>query len=77
MTQRRRQEAATGTTEVIVCTFNGAAFIGEQLESILRQSLQVDGISIYDDGSSDATIARIHEFLVIGPNVSSLSSTST
>jgi glycosyltransferase involved in cell wall biosynthesis len=51
------------TTEVILCTYNGSAFIIEQLESILKQTTRVNKISIYDDQSSDDTVPRIHGFI--------------
>ena len=51
------------STEVILCTYNGARFISEQLESIARQTRPVDKISIRDDRSSDDTVGRIHEFI--------------
>ena len=44
---------------VVLCTYNGEAFIQEQLESILTQSIPPDEIVISDDGSSDETLARI------------------
>jgi len=44
---------------VVLCTYNGEAFIQEQLESILAQSLPPNEIVISDDGSSDQTLARI------------------
>lgn len=47
------------TTEVVLCTFNGAAFIIEQLTSILGQTVGVDRISIYDDRSTDGTVDAI------------------
>lgn len=51
------------TTEVLVCTFNGARYIAEQLDSIFSQSASIDQISIYDDQSSDGTVERIHAYL--------------
>ena len=51
------------STEVLLCTYNGAPFIVEQLESVLRQTTRVTKISIYDDRSSDGTVVRIHEFV--------------
>lgn len=51
------------TTEVLVCTYNGAAFVVEQLQSIIGQTTRVNKISIYDDQSSDDTVSRIHEFV--------------
>ena len=53
----------TPTTEVIVCTYNGAPFIIEQLQSIAAQTVRVDKVSIYDDRSSDDTVARVQEFI--------------
>lgn len=49
-------------TEVVMCTFNGVRFIEEQLDSILSQSLPVDRISIFDDGSSDGTLEIIERY---------------
>src|SRR2546423_1377038 len=53
----------TPTTEVIICTYNGAPFILEQLRTILAQTARVDKISIYDDRSLDDTIARVQAFI--------------
>lgn len=41
---------------VALCTYNGALFIQEQIQSILEQSLKVDEIVVCDDGSKDATV---------------------
>lgn len=41
---------------VAMCTFNGAAFVEAQLESILAQSRCPGEIIICDDGSTDGTI---------------------
>ena len=46
----------TATIEVVICTFNGERFIGEQLRSILAQTRPVNLISVYDDASLDATL---------------------
>jgi len=43
------------TVSVVVCTYNGAEYLEQQLESILSQSILPDEIVIYDDGSSDDT----------------------
>lgn len=45
--------------DVVVCTFNGACYISQQIESILGQSLLPQKIIISDDGSSDDTIEII------------------
>lgn len=51
------------STEVIICTYNGSSFIIEQLKSILEQSHKVSKISIYDDQSTDATVALINTYI--------------
>ncbi|PKF77762.1 glycosyltransferase family 2 protein [Vibrio sp. vnigr-6D03] len=42
--------------EVIICTYNGAKYIEEQLTSILVQSIKPSRVLISDDGSTDNTI---------------------
>jgi len=55
------------STEVLLCTYNGAPFVVEQLQSILSQTKRVTKISIYDDRSSDDTVARINDFVTQQP----------
>lgn len=47
---------------IALATFNGAAFLGEQLDSIKRQSLQPDELIICDDCSSDDTVEIARKF---------------
>ena len=47
---------------VALCTYNGARFLKEQLESILRQTRLPDELILSDDGSTDATPALAQEF---------------
>lgn len=47
---------------VALCTYNGARFIQEQIESILNQTIKVDEIVVCDDGSKDDTISIIEKF---------------
>ncbi len=51
-------------THVSVCiaTYNGAHFIGEQVQSVLKQLSAEDEIVISDDGSTDRTLQIIEEF---------------
>ncbi|MQY72900.1 MAG: glycosyltransferase [Dehalococcoidia bacterium] len=42
---------------VAMCTFNGAAYLREQLDSISRQTRLPDKMVICDDGSTDDTAA--------------------
>ena len=41
---------------VALCTFNGAAYLGEQLASIRDQDRPVDELVVSDDGSTDGTL---------------------
>ncbi len=45
-----------------MATFNGARFIGAQLDSIQRQSRLPDELVVTDDGSSDDTVALVQRF---------------
>lgn len=47
---------------VVLCTFNGAAYLEEQLSSLLMQSRLPDEILIGDDASTDQTPAIIAQF---------------
>ena len=44
---------------VALCTYNGARYIREQIESILQQTMPVDEIVVCDDGSTDETLTII------------------
>ncbi|MDE5747232.1 MAG: glycosyltransferase [Acetatifactor sp.] len=48
---------------VCMATYNGAKYIGQQLESILRQSRQPDEVILCDDGSVDETVHIIRKFI--------------
>lgn len=47
---------------VALCTYNGARFLSEQLQSIARQTLVPDELVICDDGSTDGTIEILQAF---------------
>lgn len=49
-------------TSVVLCTYNGARFLGEQLDSLLRQSRPPDEIVIGDDASTDGTMELLEAF---------------
>lgn len=55
---------------VAMCTYNGALYIEEQLDSILHQSVPVDEIVVCDDGSTDDTIKIIELYIEQNPNIS-------
>ena len=46
----------------MIATYNGAAHIGEQLDSVARQTVPPDEIVVGDDGSSDATLSIVRDF---------------
>lgn len=46
-----------------IATYNGAAFILDQLESIFRQTRLVDEVVICDDGSTDETPELVRDFI--------------
>lgn len=48
---------------VVLCTFNGEAFVREQLASVRAQSRPVDEIVVSDDASVDACLDRVRESL--------------
>lgn len=53
--------AATDVS-VALCTFNGALYLQEQLDSLLRQTSPPTELVLSDDGSSDASVSIVTEF---------------
>lgn len=47
---------------VVMCTYNGAKYIREQLDSILNQTYPIFEIIIQDDCSTDETVEIIREY---------------
>lgn len=47
---------------IVLCTYNGAAYLAEQLKTFLTQSRLPDEIIIGDDASSDGTWAIVEAF---------------
>jgi glycosyltransferase involved in cell wall biosynthesis len=47
---------------ILMCTKNGAAFLGEQLKSIAEQSHTDWSLFVSDDGSTDATRKILKDF---------------
>ena len=54
---------------VLLSTYNGQEYLGEQLESILTQKVEHLDILIRDDGSTDNTIAIIKEYMIKNENI--------
>jgi rhamnosyltransferase len=47
---------------VLLAAYNGAKWIVQQIETILNQKCVDVRLVISDDGSSDATLAKVREF---------------
>lgn len=58
------REGAQGPLRISVamCTYNGERFLRRQLESISEQTLLPDELVVYDDGSTDGTLALLRDF---------------
>lgn len=52
---------------IAMCTYNGAQFIKDQLDSLAGQKRAPDEMVICDDGSDDATVEAIERFLPDAP----------
>lgn len=52
---------------VAVATYNGAAFLEEQFESLFAQTRQPDEVVVYDDASSDNTLALLADLQARAP----------
>lgn len=54
---------------ILLCTYNGEAYLRQQLESILSQDTAEDfRILVSDDGSADGTLALLREMSSAHPN---------
>ncbi|MFT4180148.1 MAG: glycosyltransferase family 2 protein [Thermomonas sp.] len=59
----RRREGGVRIS-IAMCTYNGARFLGEQLDSLLAQARLPDEVVVGDDGSTDATLEMLQAFAV-------------
>lgn len=50
------------TVSVVLCTYNGARFLREQLDSVVNQTYAPCEILIHDDGSTDGTAGIVAEY---------------
>ncbi len=57
------RENSIERVSVVMCTYNGAEFVTEQLESILFQSRPPQELVVADDGSSDGTLEIVREIV--------------
>lgn len=53
---------------VAMCTYNGEAYLSEQLDSILQQTCPPDELIICDDGSTDGTRSILDDYERSFPN---------
>ena len=60
----------TETVSVVLCTYNGAAFLREQLDSVIAQTYPLHEIIIQDDNSTDGTIEIAREYAARYGNIS-------
>lgn len=47
---------------VVIATYNGSAYLSEQLESIIGQTVKPDEIVLFDDCSTDETLRMVKDF---------------
>lgn len=52
---------------VVMCTYNGARYLREQLDSILAQTYPIHELIVQDDGSTDGTEAIVAEYAARHP----------
>jgi glycosyltransferase involved in cell wall biosynthesis len=57
-----RGNLARPTVSIAMATYNGAAFLNDQLQSILEQDLLPDELIVCDDGSKDSTVDILNKF---------------
>lgn len=57
----------TPKISIVMCTYNGAQYLDQQLDSLLAQSLPPYEIIIQDDGSTDATEAVANTYAMRFP----------
>lgn len=54
---------------IVMCTYNGAKFLAQQVDSLLSQTYPVAEIIIQDDGSTDGTMALLEEYAATHPTI--------
>lgn len=61
---------ATKMIDILLSTFNGEAFIKEQLDSVLAQTGSEFRVMIRDDGSTDRTVEILDQYAATDPRIS-------
>lgn len=54
---------------IVLCTYNGAKYLEEQLDSLIQQSISWDELIIIDDASTDGTVEILTQFEIMHKNV--------
>jgi glycosyltransferase involved in cell wall biosynthesis len=57
------------TVQVLLSTFNGAAYLPMLMESLLAQDYPHVSLLIRDDGSSDKTVSLLREYAQVDPKI--------
>ncbi|MCY7421576.1 MAG: glycosyltransferase [Chitinophagaceae bacterium] len=52
----------TPTVSIVMCTYNGAMFLEEQLQSLVQQTYPIQELLVFDDASVDGTPAILKRF---------------
>lgn len=60
------------TVSVVMCTYNGAKYIREQLDSIINQTYPIHELIIQDDCSTDETMDIVREYEARYPFIKTL-----
>lgn len=64
-----QQDAASPLVSIAMVTYNGEAYLSEQLDSILAQTYPYLDIIISDDGSTDDTLKILEEYTTLHENI--------
>lgn len=59
----------SATVSIIICTYNGAKYLREQLDSIFAQTYPLYEVIVQDDGSSDETWKILQEYVNMFPQM--------
>lgn len=54
---------------VVLCTYNGARYLSEQLDSVFAQTRRADEVLVQDDGSTDATRDILARYAALHPEM--------
>lgn len=58
----RRRMPVRPCVSIVMCTYNGAAFVGQQLASLAAQTVPPHELVVCDDRSTDDTVRIVREF---------------